>query len=498
MARAAYLISIHPGRIEGIGLEAGVPQPDTAVVHRSNGDGGDNSAEGHPALSAFFDEAGWESRNAHILLDSENIRLRRLKFPFGNPKKIRQVIALELENVLLEPLSELEYDFQIIPRPDGSAEVVVFLVRRDLLEGVLAECSRHDIHPFSVTFSAEALTRSLADSDGPGFLVYAGDDEVFAVCYTGDGVHALRSVTRDAIKDMAAAAELIGQDAPPPSSTEPGASAEEPQADTATLQAEPLLAPIKDQFNRFIRTHLMGDNPPTVNIMGRFAHLFRWDPSNLVLEATTAVPRAVYRNPNAPSGVLNEFRDSLRTFLSTRGVNFSRRRLAWINQIRQVRGPLTVLAGLGTIVIVLALTLLILDAQRQGQRLDSIQTRMAAIIRQHVPRASTTQAGLQVMKERVADLKQSLALSSRFTDYHYDVLTLLKELSGVYKDFPNASMDSVKLSGNRLTISGKTGSYQLGEDLRIRLAGLTTFANKEVTITHQRSPQGITYRVTAQ
>ena len=494
MARIAHLISIHAGRVEGIAVDGGDLLPQTAHIYRSEQPTADISAEGHSTLAAFLEDTGWTQRGALIILDTKLVRLRRLEFPFQAPKRIRQIIGPELDNVLLGPLDELEYDFRTIPKDDDSAEVVAFLVRRDLLDGVLAECQRHGIQPLGVTFSAEVLNRTLPDAPAHGFLVYVGDDELFAAHCSAGGLRAIRTIPGEMTARLAPL--LGGQGGAAMPTVNEGSTARAVELERQVVDPATVLAPVMAAFNLFIRTHAVGEESPAVTIRGRLAPLFRWNPAEMGLEV--APGKLAQPGSGTPSGLLGEFAGNVKDLFSSRGINFARRRFGWRNQVRQLRRPLIALAALTLLALVLGSVMLGLNIQQQRTRLAQLETQTESIIRRHVPRFATLQAGLQVMRDRAAQQQQGRALNALFTDYHYNVLHLLQTLSAVYGELPGLTMESLQLNNERLILSGRTESYQQGEELRNRLAALPRFEGRELTITNQRSPDGIAYRVTIQ
>ncbi len=494
MARIAHLISIHAGRVEGVAIDGGDLLPETAHIYRSEQPTANISAEGHSTLAAFLEETGWTQRGALIILDTKLVRLRRLEFPFQAPKRIRQIIAPELDNVLLGPLEELEYDFRTIPKEDESAEVVAFLVRRDLLDGVLAECQRHGIQPLGVTFAAEVLNRALPDMPEHGFLVYVGDDELFAVHCSAGGLRAIRTIPGEMTARLAPL--VNGQAVTTMTAVQEGSAARAMQPEQQALDPATVLAPVVGAFNLFIRTHAVGENSPAVVIRGRLAPQFQWNPAEMGLEI---VPGKLEQHGHKrPTGLLGEFDGNVKDLLSARGINFARRRFGWLNQLRQVRRPLIALATLSIMALVLGSVLLGLNIQQQRTRLAQLEQQTEAIVRRHVPRFTTLQAGLQVLRDRVAQQQQGRALNELFTDYHYNMLNLLQTLSAVYGELPGLTMESLQLNNERLILTGRTESYQQGEELRNRLTALPRFEGREITITNQRSPDGIAYRVAIQ
>ncbi|MBI3994073.1 MAG: hypothetical protein HY342_12435 [Candidatus Lambdaproteobacteria bacterium] len=486
MARAAYVISLHPGRVEGIGIDGADVQANTAVVHTAmtNGEG---PAQLERALEGFFRAAHWEPRPAVLVLNTEDVRFRKIDFPFSNAKKIRQALAFELEHVLLEPLEAMVYDFRIIPHEDGSAEALVYLVPREDVERILAVCAQHRINPWRITFSAQALSQGLEDTAPAGFLVYVGEDEIFVADVAGRELHAVKSIPL-----------TQPQDAPPGGAT-PDAAAPEAGADASHAPAAGLqptqLQQASEEINRFIRTHGLGRSAAAVTLKGRLAPWFRWQPD---AGAFTLQAPPNGRSPHPAeglTGVLAELQANPRTLLASRGINFSRRRGAWLAQLKEVRGPAIALAAL--LVLTLALGTFNFVVSLRGDRALArrLNTQVATIVRQYAPRAASPDAGLREMQANARQLQQKKTLTEEFSTYHYNVLTLLRNLSAIYKEFPQLSLESLKYEKDRITLAGATDSYQAAETLKNRLENMPQFTGRTITVSNQRSGQTITYRI---
>ena len=354
MVRAAYMISVHPGRVEGIGIDGDGVQPDTAVMHTPNSDG-EGPAQIEQALEGFFRAANWEPRPAVLVLNTEDVRFRKIDFPFSNAKKVRQALAFELEQVLLEPLEAMAYDFRIIPHEDGTAEALVYLVPREDLERILEVCAQHRIEPWRITFSAHALSQELGDDGTSGFLVYAGDDEIFVADVAGNELHAVKSIGGD-LPDTAAATGDVGAQ---------GAD----QGPTAAIPSARLQM-AGEEINRFIRTHGLGKADAAVIVKGRLAPWFRWQ-AEAGLLTLQAPPNG--HTPHAAeglTGVLAELQAAPRNLLASRGINFSRRGGAWLGQLKEVRRVLIALAA--RLVLALSLGTFNLVVGLRSDRLQAI------------------------------------------------------------------------------------------------------------------------------
>jgi len=75
-------------------------------------------------------------------------------------------------------------------------------------------------------------------------------------------------------------------------------------------------------------------------------------------------------------------------------------------------------------------------------------------------------------------------------------MTLLNQLSQIYADFPDVTVETLSANSERLILAGQTESFQATEALKDRVAALERFRQHQANLVHQRSGERITYRIT--
>lgn len=502
MARATYMISLHAGQVAGIGIEGKFVQPETAVLYTTSETDADGPDRFEALLGGFFQQAEWEPRQAVVVMNTEDVRFRQIEFPFNSASKIKQALPFELGNLLLEPADELVYDFRILPSENGSAEVLVYLVPREDVERIVEICARHKIDVGRITFSAQALYQGISEDTPEGILIYAGSDEIFIASVAAKNLRALKSIPLHLGGSNLQGRGNSGDD---PHATESAPATENPDPDSGSAAPDSSSGPVgllaelelvKNEINRFIRTHSLGASGTTVLLKGQLAPYFCWQAGAGVVTLQTPARDWTAGDSGNLAGVIGELQENPRNLFSSRGINFFKRQYAWLTQIREMRGVIITLVLLLTLTLALAGTNFIFGIQKDTQKLAQLKTQAAAVVKQYFPRASSPAAGLREMQGRLRLLSKQRTLIAEFANYHYDALKLLKGLSAIYVSIPQLSVAGLKISTDRITLSGNTDTYQRAEGLKNRLGEMEQFKGKTITVTHQRSAQQITYRIT--
>src|SRR5208283_1366444 len=90
---------------------------------------------------------------SHLFLSIpiELLNFRILKFPFSDRTKIRKVLPVELNNLILDGADAVTFDFVVLGTADNTFDVLVAFVRRDILRDILSSLNSLQIEPEIVT-----------------------------------------------------------------------------------------------------------------------------------------------------------------------------------------------------------------------------------------------------------------------------------------------------------------------------------------------------------
>jgi hypothetical protein len=493
MARSTCVIGLSRPLIEGFSAAAGEGGPRAARPVFA-AEGGANG-RGAASLADFLSEAHWEPGVAVVVLPTDQATFRRLKFPFREQRRIRQVIRFELEQDVLDDIAQFTIDHEIAPLGEAGSEVQAYLVKSESVQAAVSACRAAGLSPYRVTLSAHALLAAHPPAQPLAFQVYAGAEESFVALVREGRIESIRSVATDL---SALVLELQRQGVVSPQEIH-RVLAGESESDNVnrTLVRSRMLGELNalaGELNLFLRVHDQGP-PFAVEFFGLFGAFLRWGEARQV-EVVGEPARSAASPPRRFLGILDELQTAALTLRSRQGVNFHAAGYGVWGQLAELRRPLVAAAALLALVIVLAV------AQYGGRTWElwrqraGVEAQIQAVIRKNIASSPPLSMGLPILRERVQKAREEAKGTARFSTYQYDALTLLSDLSGAIGDAAGITVESLTFGKDRLALVGTTPSFQASEALKNRLAGLAPFKGKEPKLTHQRAGQTITFRLT--
>ncbi len=136
-------------------------------------------------IAEFLDLNKWKDHSVSFLLPAEDVLFRKIAFPFQERKKVEQALPYELEEELMNDLSECTYSTQVLTIPEQNSEALVFLIGKEKINKLQKLCLERNLLIRNVDCSAYALYRSFMKEDkdfsrtGDLFQIYLGGDEAF-------------------------------------------------------------------------------------------------------------------------------------------------------------------------------------------------------------------------------------------------------------------------------------------------------------------------------
>ena len=496
MERASYLIAVSRDTVEGGKVAGGdgmAPLAQKVVSPESA-----PSLNGHAKelLESFLQNAEWNRGYAILLLPTEAVSFRRLEFSFADAKKIHQVLPFELENELLDDLAEYTYDFEIVPRGDGTAEAIVYLVRREYLQDLLDLCESHQLSLQRVTFAAQALVTAKSSSEQHAIRLYSGSDETF-IAYVEDGrILAVDSIGAMPQKALAANGASDGKN---PTriladiiANEEGASGEE--TSRRALLAEEL-GKVCEAANRFIRVHHPRDLFQ-LEAEGLFGGFFRFSPEAGELTLNLENPGHTVYASRPFQGILGELANSGRVLARSKGVNFFRKVGNLSALVSDLKWRLTVSVILAGLLAGIAGGNFLYQLSSQENRLERTQSELSRVLKIPLPLNShTIKDALDKLQNRIDKLRKEREASSHLEAYNYDSLKFIRNISNVYKGMPQVTLEAMTFNRERFTLSGTTINYNESEVLKNRIGQLPEFKGQNIKVTTSKSAKGISYRL---
>ena len=499
MARSVYLISLASNAVEGGRLTKDSSHPDLPSRLFSPPEG-EEIGEAHilQSLDAFT-EGFPENRTPTILiLPTSAVSLRRLEFKFGDTKKIRQVIPLQLENELLESLSLYSYDFEVLFSEKDRGEVMVYLVDRQFLDKVVEITDRRKIHLERVTFSAHVLAQLMGREGIRQCLVYVGSDEAYiAETYSGRlvEVNRLNAWPGRVLAEM----EPLHLDRPQDMLNalfNGGEGVVNRETLLKDLTGE--LENIREEANRFIRIK-SGGEAPEITVHGLFDRCFEVLPETGELRLRPE-PDDTRRNVERPFlGILHQVFQHADNPLSTKGLNFFKRVGAWLPAVSGLKGSFAVTLTLLLVMAGIAAGGFFWRTASLQRQLTGVDAQLKQRLKITLPVSSfLIRNALLRLEERLKSLKKKSEASVIFDQYHYGTLLLFKELSALIGVDGNLSVDSLSFNRNRFSMAGSAENFNAPEKLKNQIAAMERFRGQSVKITTSGSTKAIRYRISVE
>lgn len=498
MARSVYMISLASNAVEGGHLTKGSSHPDRPL--RLYSPPGEASEEEHilQSLETFSDDFPENRTPAILILPTSAVSLRRLEFQFGDAKKIRQVIPMQMENELLDNLSLYNYDFEVLFSEEDRGEVMVYLVERQFLDRVVEIAERQQIHLERVTFSAHVLAKLMGREGVRQCLVYVGSDEAYvAETYSGRLVEVkrLNALPGRVLADL----EHLHQGRPQEMISalfNGGEGGENREALLEDLTGE--LESAREEANSFIRIK-RGTEMPEITIHGFFDRFFEVLPDSGELRLRSDPGDLRFNGERPFLGILHQVFGHTENPISIKGLNFFKRIGTWRPMLLELK-----------VSIAVTLALMVLTAGILGGgffvRISSLQARVDSVNAQLKQQLKITQPvsssriekALEGRESRLEKLKKQRQASAFFEQYNYRTLFLFKELSALILAEGKLSVDSLSFNRNRFSIAGKALNFNAPEKLKERIATMKRFQGQTVKITTSGSTKAIRYRISVE
>ncbi len=491
-ARTFQLITVGSQLIEGVGIQRGEPAAGARVSHVVPASDSDPLVHLLQQLDQQLHEANFKVAPLVLVFPTSELTIRRLEFPFDDRKKIAQALVFELENELLDDVGAFLYEYAVVPRGDGSAEVLTYLVSRDYLQAILNVCQARNLVPVKATFSAHALSLTHPPDSQRHYYLYCGAEETYVACFAQGRLVAAMNFP----VDLDSLRLKLGEGAPETREALFRAVLDGAAANGAGVREglREELAAVCRQAMQFIVPHGMGEEF-SLSLHGRFAAQMAWDPDSgtLTLPEQTPAAKEMAGEPRF-LGAIEEYLADPERVGKPGGINFHHRSAGWIGQVKEYKSPLLVTAVLLLAVLGFFLFSAALRISAAQARLERVDAEVQAIFKRHLKGAHSASGGVRLMEAKLKKTARNGTTAS-FEENTFETMELLKAVSGVFKDFPQLSLRSLSLNAERLTLDGTTNSYDASESLKNRLAQLKQLKGKEPVVTHQRQAERITFRL---
>lgn len=112
-------------------------------------------------------QKGWHEHALGLVLPGQVGSYRVLNFPFGDARRIAQVVAFEADGQFAVPLEQLEYDHIVVSSSRSSGKALVVAIKRELVEELSAVFKAAEIDLKLMTLAPIAVAQALAGAPVP-------------------------------------------------------------------------------------------------------------------------------------------------------------------------------------------------------------------------------------------------------------------------------------------------------------------------------------------
>ena len=503
MQRGIYAIAVSDRFVEGGLVVRGEAQPAFSLSSQAPpapaaGPGADGNGQPPQALlEDFLRAADWELGMAVLVLPTERVSTRYLHFQFSDLRKIRQVLPIELESELLDSIAEYAFDFDVLPRGDGSADVLAYLVPRAGMQALVEAMERRPLSVQRVTFAAQALVAATPPPEGCHFTVYIGSEETFVVHSLDGRTQAIQSLQPH---PGGLLAEIQARGPGSPTDRLQAlfrAAPDDAEAQAVCERLKERLEAAREWVNRALRVQSAGQ-PFSVSLHGLFGELFAWQPG--AASVSLRFPEGAWPGARrAHMGVLEDLLARPRAFPTMRGLNLHHRVGTWIAGMRELRWPLISAGVLLLVLLSLMGTAYFLRTSALQARLDAAGRELQRMLHISQPITSiTVNSALKGIQDRVDKARKEREAMAYIDRYHYDTLRLFSEISDAVHQQPGITVDALSFNQERFSISGSVPSYEDSESLKNRVGGLERFKGRTVKVTNSNVGKVIRYRLSVE
>lgn len=401
---------------------------------------------------------------------------RSLEMPFSDPKKIRQILAFELEPTLPVPVERIVFDFAINPRNDNTA-ILAAITDRHYLDFILDSFSHIGCQPQVVVPGGFALAAALANHPHlpEQYLIMDVDEDqahLFAISqsrfqivrsmpfdiHAGDAMDGLASKIRQTLTGY----------------NETAIIAIKPTAlylSGAAISDIDVSGQLAERLNMAVELVDLAQSNPKIEAA---AHLDRWQPAT----SDGALALAVMHAEGVPGLAYHRTGTAFDTL--------------WDTYKPYVKGPIFLMLFL----ILIFLVGVFWDIHALQQRLDHVQGQISTTITAAFPDVNRiSERPADQMRSKLTELQKSLADPTQ-SGSRVRIIDILYQISDLIPKQADVLLNRLVVGGDSITIAGETVNFNTVEDIQNRLESSELFDQVEITSSDRdKSGQKVRFRL---
>ena len=479
MSRKILGLDIRSASASAVLIETGLKKNTlTGFVHAPFSGDGDYHERLSGALGAISRELDSKDCVCVLSVPSNHFFYRNLTVPFGETKKIQQMLPYELESTIPFPVEDLLIDFKKLPLPgpEGETRIITAGIEISWLESFIGTVEASGITPNILIpggYSAATwISRKAHSHESMLFVDYDGGDCTLYLILSGK-IAFIRSF---------------------------------PLPDAESGDTRKLWGQIRRSIAGFESLNEVKAAPDTVILNGfdeqDFARKLEADASVSVRILDVMPPMGTEgmegRDRFLPRAAFNAaLASSLLMLEGYKGMNFRKGPLAAKTRLSEYRDGLKRTGILAGAVVLLWLVFMLTANHMLQKRVDRLDEQITAVFKNTFPgKQPLKNAVLRQMKSEVESLKKA-AFVSGDTGVQLRSVDMLNKISQSIPKETEVHFSKLTSNEDGVTITGTTDSYASANDIKTRLEKVEGFASAKLRTEEDGEKVRFTLRIQA-
>ncbi|MBW1866604.1 MAG: pilus assembly protein PilM [Deltaproteobacteria bacterium] len=415
------------------------------------------------ALENLAREIDLSCSNCAASFPAAEFFFRNFQVPFKGHKKIRQILAYELEPLLPVPADDLIFDFHTLGSADSSGSTHIFVagLEKARLSSYLDILTTHGIDPDVITVGggySTALCLAKAPDIAPNTLLVEIDPRKSTIiAIMAKQIHLIRTVGLN----------------PDTSRT----------ARSLSIEIQRLLLAFEEQFDVDFKPdqiYLTGPGRVTPDFQADIAKFTEYPVSicNLAALTDTTLPETGTDSWN-PAGMDPALALALLLSERTQCLNVRRGPFAVKKHWAEHKNSFIKTGTLAILVFIMGLANIMIDSSSSSRQLLRLDTRIHEIFKSTFPEVKRIVDPLQQMRIKIEEVKKNQVFSGN-TGRYLPRIEILEQISRHTPSKTDVDLSRLVISPDNILISGITDTFNSVDDIKNQLGKVALF--KSVTI----------------
>jgi Tfp pilus assembly protein PilN len=396
-----------------------------------------------------------------VSIPPSEVSFRNLQVPFKDTRKIRQVLAFELEPTLPYEIDELEVDF-IQVRQTEQTDLIVAAVETRRLSFIKEVLKRYDLRPGVITIGAAATALCLArfcDEIKGNFLLLDMDGSSVTACIVVDAkIFLIRTLRAGSSKDPAVLAKGVSAGVIRMLAAFDSVYDMDPELGIVMVSGAD---DVQDEFLKSLAADL--------ELEVRFVDVAA-DTSLYISSSDSVLPGPLANNAVSLTGIETS---GIRPFQFNRSYHFIHK--YWTEN----RSEILTTAILAVFVFILVMFQVILENRNLHRQIAEIDRQITSVFKQTFPEVTRIVDPVAQMRAGIDRIKNQNVLAGE-TGVDIRNIDILKDISQLIPANTDIVITRFVRGDNSVQIAGLTDTFNEVDDIKMQLEKSALFS--QITI----------------